>query len=211
MQARSISREIALLILGQIKSNQVKNIGDVSVDDLLLLGLETLINHWREQLDECAIQIESANQKLLDSELADVDINTNPMVRNLLTISLQNSQDVLNKLSDISEITRLVTLSNQDLIRNEAIQRVNFVIKDFQGINASLDNVMEGWRLKRLPRIDQDILRLAYVDIYKLMTPISVACNEAVNLANRYSDDQGRKMINGILRRLQSNASSKTA
>ena len=26
-------------------------------------------------------------------------------------------------------------------------------------INFSLDNVMEGWRLKRLPRIDQDILR----------------------------------------------------
>ena len=33
--------------------------------------------------------------------------------------------------------------------------------------------------------------------------PVAVACNEAVNLANKYSDIQGRKFINGVLRRLQ--------
>ena len=59
------------------------------------------------------------------------------------------------------------------------------------------------WRFKRLPRVDRDILRLAYVDINYMDTPVSGACNEAVNLANKYSDTQGRKMINGVLRRLQ--------
>ena len=53
------------------------------------------------------------------------------------------------------------------------------------------------------PRVDRDILRLAYVDINYLDTPVAVACDEAVNLANKYSDTQGRKMINGVLRRLQ--------
>ena len=62
---------------------------------------------------------------------------------------------------------------------------------------------MDGWRLKRLPRIDRDILRLAYVDIHFFNTPVPVACDEAVNLANKYSDMQGRKFINGVLRRLQ--------
>ena len=62
---------------------------------------------------------------------------------------------------------------------------------------------MEGWRLKRLPRIDRDILRLAYVDINFFDTPVAVACDEAVKLANKYSDMQGRKFINGVLRRLQ--------
>ena len=62
---------------------------------------------------------------------------------------------------------------------------------------------MEGWRLKRLPRVDRDILRLAYVDINFLNTPIAVACDEAVHLANKYSDTKGRQMINGVLRRLQ--------
>jgi len=60
---------------------------------------------------------------------------------------------------------------------------------------------MEGWRLTRLPRIDRDILRLAVVDLETFATPPAVACNEAVELANRYSDEQGRRMINGVLRR----------
>ena len=46
---------------------------------------------------------------------------------------------------------------------------------------------MDGWRLKRLPRVDRDILRLAYVDIKYLKTPIAVVRDEAVNLANKYS------------------------
>jgi N utilization substance protein B len=39
------------------------------------------------------------------------------------------------------------------------------------------------------------------VDLGQFGTPPAVACNEAVELANRYSDEQGRRMINGVLRR----------
>jgi N utilization substance protein B len=42
------------------------------------------------------------------------------------------------------------------------------------------------------------------VDIEQFNTPAAVACNEAVELANRYSDEQGRRMINGVLRRFTS-------
>ena len=56
--------------------------------------------------------------------------------------------------------------------------------------------------LGRLPRIDRDILRLTAVDLSDFGTPSAVTCNEAVELANRYSDEQGRRMINGVLRRL---------
>ena len=69
--------------------------------------------------------------------------------------------------------------------------------------DSDINQAMDGWRLKRLPRIDRDILRLAYVDIKFLSTPVAVACDEAVHLANKYSDTQGRKFINGVLRRLQ--------
>jgi N utilization substance protein B len=49
--------------------------------------------------------------------------------------------------------------------------------------------------------VDRDILRLAVVDLEDFATPPAVACSEAVELANRYSDEQGRRMINGVLRR----------
>ncbi|ABX07939.1 transcription antitermination protein NusB [Prochlorococcus marinus] len=207
MQSRSISREIALLVLGQISDKQINNIEDISLEDLLMLGLETLMNHLREQLDFCAVQLESAQEQLLDSELESCEKTSASKIRNHLETSLNHSRDIINSLSDSLELTTLLALSDQVNIREDAIQRVSLVLQNLQSINLNLDEVMDGWRLKRLPRIDQDILRLAYIDIHILNAPIAVACNEAVNLGNKYSDKQGRRMINGILRRLQNSDS----
>jgi N utilization substance protein B len=100
------------------------------------------------------------------------------------------------------ELPRLLALGNQEQVRLAAMQRVTLAVEQRKSIDERLDSVMEGWRLSRLPRIDRDILRLAVVDLISLQTPAAVACNEAVELAHRYSDDQGRRMINGVLRRL---------
>ena len=203
MESRSLAREVALLVLGQISRQNIKDYNAISLEKLLDLGLDTLINHWREQLDECATQIELAQEELSKSEFEESEKYSISVVREYLNASLEKSENILNVLSDTFELSRLLTLSDQENIRLEAINRISLVVKNFTTINDSLDNVMEGWRLKRLPCIDQDILRLAYIDLYHLKTPIPVTCNEAVNLAHRYSDEQGRKMINGVLRRLQ--------
>tara|TARA_B100001996_G_C18626341_1_gene579906 strand:- start:240 stop:863 length:624 start_codon:yes stop_codon:yes gene_type:complete len=207
MESRSLAREVALLVLGQISEDQINNFDTISLDQMLSMGLDTLFNHWREQLDDCALQIELAQEELLSNDSEDLDKDSITKSRELLINCLRKSEDIVNVLSDTIELTSLLTLRDQEKIRIEAMNRVRLVIEKISLINTSLDNVMEGWRLKRLPRIDQDILRLAYVDIYNLKTPIPVTCNEAVNLANRYSDDQGRKMINGVLRRLQTKSS----
>ncbi|MBM5807799.1 MAG: transcription antitermination factor NusB, partial [Cyanobacteria bacterium M_surface_10_m2_179] len=102
------------------------------------------------------------------------------------------------------ELPRLLMLSDQDEIRRGAVDRARAVLRGREDLDQRLDAVMEGWRLTRLPRIDRDILRLAAVDIEQFKTPPAVACNEAVELANRYSDEQGRRMINGVLRRFTS-------
>ena len=203
MESRSLAREVALLVLGQISEDQINNFDTISLDQMLSMGLDTLFNHWREQLDDCALQIELAQEELLSNDSEDLDKDSITKSRELLINCLRKSEDIVNVLSDTIELTSLLTLRDQEKIRIEAMNRVRLVIEKISLINTSLDNVMEGWRLKRLPRIDQDILRLAYVDIYNLKPPIPVTCNEAVTLANRYSDDQGRKMINGVLRRLQ--------
>ena len=109
----------------------------------------------------------------------------------------------MNTLSVILDFPKLVVSSGQLEIREDVNQRICKVINNLRTIDSDIDKAMEGWRLNRLPRIDRDILRLAYVDINLLNTPLAVACDEAVNLANKYSDIQGRKFINGVLRRLQ--------
>ena len=203
MESRSLAREVSLLVLGQISKQNIKDYNSISLEKMLDLGLDTLINYWREQLDECASQIELAQVELSKTDFEETEKYNISLARKYLNLTLKKSENILNILSDTFELSRLLTLGDQENIRSEAMNRISLVVKHFNTINSSLDNVMEGWRLKRLPCIDQDILRLAYVDLYHLKTPIPVTCNEAVNLAHRYSDEQGRKMINGVLRRLQ--------
>ena len=202
MQLKSISRELALLLLGQIKK---KDINKLNIESLLSKAIESLTQHWREQLDSCASQLEKANQELLDSEFQ-VDAGLLIKSQNHFKTSLIDSENILNCLSESIELPRLLALVDQKEIRELALRRVDLVIEKQDEIDHKLDSVMEGWRLKRLPRIDRDILRLAWVDLIDFNTPMAVTCNEAVNLANRYSDEQGRRMINGVLRKLQNSA-----
>ena len=202
MQLKSISRELALLLLGQIKK---KDINKLNIESLLSKAIESLTQHWREQLDSCASQLEKANQELLDSEFQG-DAGLLIKSRNHLKTCLIDSEHILNCLSESIELPRLLALVDQKEIRDLALRRVDLVIEKQDDIDHKLDSVMEGWRLKRLPRIDRDILRLAWVDLIDFNTPMAVTCNEAVNLANRYSDEQGRRMINGVLRKLQNSA-----
>ena len=199
MQLKSISRELALLLLGQIKKNDINKI---NIETLLSTAIESLTQHWREQLDFCASKLEKANQQLLDSELQE-EAGVLKKSRDHLKTCLIDSENILNCLSESLELPRLIALVDQKEIRELALKRVHKVIEKQDEIDKNLDSVMEGWRLKRLPRIDRDILRLAWVDLIDFNTPMAVTCNEAVNLANRYSDEQGRRMINGVLRNLQ--------
>ena len=199
MQLKSISRELALILLGQINKNDINKI---NTESLLSKAIESLTQHWREQLDLCASKIEKANQELLDSEFQE-DAGLLKKSRNHLKTCLIDSEQILNSLSESIELPKLLALVDQKEIRDLALKRVQLVIQKQDEIDNNLDSVMEGWRLKRLPRIDRDILRLAFVDLIDFNTPTAVTCNEAVNLANRYSDVQGRRMINGVLRNLQ--------
>ena len=199
MQLKSISRELALLLLGQIKK---KEIDKVNIESLLSKAIESLTQHWRDQLDVCASKLEKANQELLDSELKE-DAGLLKNSRNHLKTCLIDFEKILNSLSDSIELPRLIALVDQKEVRELALKRVHIVIEKQDQIDKNIDSVMKGWRLKRLPRIDRDILRLAFVDLIDFKTPTAVTCNEAVNLANRYCDEQGRRMINGVLRNLQ--------
>ena len=141
----------------------------------------------------------------MDSELQE-DAGLFKKSRNHLKTCLIDSENILNCLSESIELPRLIALVDQKEVRQLSLKRVHIVIEKQDEIDNNLDSVMEGWRLKRLPRIDRDILRLALVDLIEFNTPTAVTCNEAVNLANRYSDEQGRRMINGVLRKLQNSA-----
>ena len=205
MQTQSLARELALLLLGQVTdrsaSGSPSHFREPSLDHLLQQAQTSLAQHVREVLDHAAEDLQQAQQRLLDSELQQGGEQQIPQVRQHLQQGLTLAEQAINGLSSCLELPRLLLLSDQDTVRRGAIERAGAVLEQRDSIDASLDAVMEGWRFSRLPRIDRDILRLAVVDLDTFATPAAVTCNEAVELAHRYSDDQGRRMINGVLRR----------
>ena len=200
---KSISRELSLISLGLIKDKGNIKLNKFQIEQIFESALDSLINHCRDELDLCELELENASQNIFDSELNE-DVNfSSANVRNDLKKSLTKIETVMNTLSVTLDFPRLIISGGQIDIREDVNQRISNLVDNLSSIDSDIDQAMDGWRLKRLPRIDRDILRLAYVDINFLSTPIAVACDEAVNLANKYSDIQGRKFINGVLRRLQ--------
>ena len=203
MHNRSLSRELSLISLGLIKDKGDFKLNKFQIEEIFESALDSLINHCREELDNCESDLENASQKILDSELHEGIDSSFTDVRDNLKKSLIKIENVMNTLSITLDFPKLIVSSSQRDIRDDVKHRISNTINNLKIIDTDIDHAMDGWRLKRLPRIDRDILRLAYVDINFLDTPIAVACDEAVNLANKYSDMQGRKFINGVLRRLQ--------
>ena len=200
---KSLSRELSLISLGLIKDKGDFKLNKFQIEEIFEAALDSLINHCRDELDYCESELEKASQKILDSELQE-GVNTSfSNIRDDLKKSLIKIETIMNTLSVTLDFPKLIVSSGQIDIREDVNQRISNIINNLIIIDSDIDQVMDGWRLKRLPRIDRDILRLAYLDINFLSTPVAVACDEAVNLANKYSDTQGRKFINGVLRRLQ--------
>ena len=66
-------------------------------------------------------------------------------------------------------------------------------------ISANLDN----WSFDRIAKADLAILRNAVAEIkYIDSIPNSVAINEAVNLAKKYSDDKSYAFVNSVLSKI---------
>ena len=73
-----------------------------------------------------------------------------------------------------------------------------------EDIDAQLEATSENWALDRMPVVDRAILRLAtYEMVYVEDVPVSVAINEAVELAKVYGgEDDSSRFVNGVLGRI---------
>ena len=73
MESRSLSRELALLVLGQIPENQSQDLEPLPFEALLNKALQSLMDHCREGLDSSAGKLQIAQQHLLETELQELD------------------------------------------------------------------------------------------------------------------------------------------
>ena len=74
------------------------------------------------------------------------------------------------------------------------------ILNNSEETNQLISRHAENWRLERMSAIDRNILRLAVFELhFQDDVPTSVAINEAVEIAKRYSTDDSGPFINGIL------------
>jgi len=157
MHNRSLSRELSLISLGLIKDKGDFKLNKFQIEEIFESALDSLINHCREELDNCESELENASQKILDSELQEGVDSSYSNVRDELKKSLTKIETVMNTLSVTLDFPKLIVSSGQIDIREDVKQRISNIINNLKTIDSDIDQVMDGWRLKRLPRIDRDI------------------------------------------------------
>lgn len=104
--------------------------------------------------------------------------------------------------------------SKSDITLDEIVQDLSFTDDDRQYIQTVYDGVInnydklqniiaqysEGFAINRIYKIDLGILLLAvYELLYMPDIPVSVTCNEAVNLTKVYSTEKSPSYVNGLL------------
>ena len=85
-------------------------------------------------------------------------------------------------------------------IENEFVNEiVNGVLNNRNDISKIANKHLKDWTIDRLGLTDQAILSIGIYELVYTDTPEIVAINEAVELANVYSDEKVKNMINAVL------------
>ena len=66
---KSLSRELSLISLGLINDKSDCKLNQFQIEEIFESALDSLINHCRDELDNCESDLENASQKILESEL----------------------------------------------------------------------------------------------------------------------------------------------
>lgn len=197
-QPRSIARELALLSISQLKTNTNK-LGEEDLKNLVSAAIRTLTTEVQETLEAATAEVKRGDERLLKSQTRATDINS---ARVMIAEALELAQTAINRLGVATELPEFIELTHQEQVRQYALEIIATVRRQHQEIEQIIEAGLVGWQLSRLSRIDRDILRIAVAEILYLEVPTRVAINESVDLAKRYSGEDGFRFINGVLRRV---------
>ncbi|HEY9691604.1 MAG TPA: transcription antitermination factor NusB [Oculatellaceae cyanobacterium] len=197
MQPRRIARDLAILSLSQLP-NSPEKLSTQQLSNVMLSAIRTLTGEAQEALEAASAELQRSSDRLLSSQTRAVDVQS---ARTMVSDAVELTQAAINRLGNALELPEFIQLANQHDVRAYSLELLTTVSRRRTEIDELLSSTLKEWQLNRVPRIDRDILRIAVAEIWFLGVPDKVAINEAVDLAKRYSDEDGRRFINGVLRR----------
>lgn len=109
-------------------------------------------------------------------------------------------EDVLTP-EGVEEIVHNVSMSekHEAFLKNKTEE----IMLKVPELDAKINEVAQGWKTKRMGKVDLTILRLALFEmLYDDEVPEKVAINEAVELAKKFGGNDSPAFINGVLAKL---------
>ena len=87
----------------------------------------------------------------------------------------------------------------EDTARDFATRLASGTLAHLDTLDERIRSRAEHWRIPRMAIVDRNILRLAVYEFLYEPTPRTVAINEALEIARRFSTYEATQFINGIL------------
>lgn len=84
--------------------------------------------------------------------------------------------------------------------RDFAKELIEGTLKNLKLINSKISKFSKHWELSRISVVDRNILRLAcYEMLFQNKIPHAVSIDEAIELGKKYSTEESKSFINGVL------------
>ena len=129
---RSLSRELSLISLGLINDKGDLKLNTSQVEQIFESALDALINHCRDELDNCESELENASQKLLESELQEGVDSSFSNVREELKRSLKKrtQMDKTRKNSPLIKVKDAILIRTDKLSKRGVLNKMSKYIEN---------------------------------------------------------------------------------
>ena len=100
-------------------------------------------------------------------------------------------------------------INEENLKKNDEIEFLrNYVIEIIENENILIEkikNILDGWTYERLGTIEKVLLKISFYEITIKNVGYEIAINEVLEIAKKYSYNDTKEFLNGILAKLVKN------
>ena len=212
MNARRAARELALLSFSQLSRNTEKW-ENKDIEDIILNSIRMLLSDAESELKKATGYILEVKEYIENYEVEHPENEKRPIETSIIPVPMPLTSDLLGRIEIIADaaektlsamsITELFSLSQKADVKNYTLKLIRLFSDNKTNIDEQINKLAIGWNINRLIKIDRDILRICTTELlYIPEVPVSVAIDEAVELAKEYSTEESSSFINGILRQI---------
>lgn len=202
MQPRHIARELALFSINQLPS-QSQKLETKTLDDIVTAVVRSLNDETKELLQTASVELQRSQDRIDSSENRTSDIRQDiQAVEGMVREAIELTKNAINNIGAALEFPITLVLAQRAEVRSYVIDILKMVHGKRSEIDEMISSALVNWQIDRLAQVDKDILRIATAEMMFMSVSSKVAIDEAVELAKRYSSEDGYRFINGVLRRI---------